>query len=224
MGGPRDPTSYLPNLRKHLTRLIEAWPWPLLALSLVGLALKPGPVAAPLLQILVIPALVVVPEPRFALIYLPSLAVFAAAGAGALAARMPRRHGAAMAGAAALVLTVWCGCGRGPPRGARRVRRRPMAEMRAAGEWLRANGRPIRSSSTARPRAVLRRHASRPAPDDDYDVVRYAESSGARTGAGYVVESLRPQLLPLITDAGFHAASAPLRAVFHMRGPHSGWW
>jgi len=219
---------YLPNLALHLARLIEAWPWPLMVLSLLGLVLGPGPVAAPLLQILVIPMLGVAPEPRFAMLYLPSLAVLAAVGAQACVARLPRRRAVALAALAGAALSgmVWVWCGPAA-RLALFFDDGPMAEMRAAGEWLRANGRPdeiVVDRKAYVPFFAGMRHIQ--LPDDDYDtIIEYARRSGARylVLEEYVVESLRRQLLPLLADAGFRARESRLRAVFHIRGgPHSG--
>lgn len=219
---------YLPNLAAHLGRLVEAWPWPLLILSLAGLLLSPGPVAGILLQLLVIPMLVVAPEPRFAMLYLPALAVLAAVGAAALVARLPR--GQTWAARAAVALAV-AGVGQawwGPPAWvALHFDDGPMAEMRAAGDWLRANGRPGQT--------VMDRKAYVPffagmghvqLPDDDYEtIVEYARASGVDylVLEEYVVETLRPQLLPLIADAAFREREGRLRDVFHVRGgPHTG--
>jgi len=219
---------YLPRLGGHLTRLSESWPWPLLLLSVAGLILRPGPVASPLLQLLVIPMLAVLPEPRFALLYLPSLAVLAAVGAAEWTARMPRRRTAvALAIALAIlasVLSVWTG------RAARHALHfddGPMKEMRAAGAWLRARGVAgdvVMDRKAYVPFFAGMRHIQ--LPDDDYEtILEYACRSGARYMVleEYVVESLRPQLRPLLGDARFRDAERRLRPVFHVRGsPHSG--
>jgi hypothetical protein len=220
---------YLPRLGAHLTRLIEAWPWPLLILSLVGLVTRPGPVAAPLLQLLVIPMLAVAPEARFSMLYLPSLAVLAAVGAEACAARAAagwRRAAAPATAVAALAGVVWAWSG---PAGwlALHFDDGPMPEMRAAGAWLRANGSPgdvVIDRKAYVPFFAGMRHIQ--LPDDDYEtLVEYARRSGARylVIEEYVAESMRPQLLPLIADARFRQQEPRLRAVFHVRGsPHSG--
>ena len=220
--------NYLPRLGAHLTRLIEAWPWPLLILSLVGLIARPGPVAAPLLQLLVIPMLAVAPEARFAMLYVPSLAVLAAMGAQACvswAARWRRAAYAATA-AAALAGVVWT-WGGPPARLALHFDDGPMPEMRAAGEWLRENGSPdqvVIDRKAYVPFFAGMRHIQ--LPNDDYEtLVEYALRSGARYMVieEYVAESLRPQLLPLLADARFREQEPRLRAVFHVReGPHSG--
>jgi hypothetical protein len=219
---------YLPRLGHHLARLIEAWPWPLLILSLVGLVARPGPVAAPLLQLLVIPMLVVAPEARFAMLYVPSLAVLAAVGAEACVTRAARwRRAAAPATAvAALAGVVWVWSG---PAAwlALHFDDGPMPEMRAAGAWLRANGSPgdvVMDRKAYVPFFAGMRHIQ--LPNDDYEtLVGYACRSGARylVIEEYVAEAMRPQLLPLLADARFREQEPRLRAVFHVRGsPHSG--
>jgi hypothetical protein len=219
---------YLPRLGAHLARLIEAWPWPLLILSLVGLVMRPGPVAAPLLQLLVIPTLAVAPEARFAMLYLPSLAVFAAAGAEACAVRAVRWRRAAIAATAgaALAGVVWFWSGPAA-RLALHFDDGPIPEMRAAGAWLRANGSPgevVIDRKAYVPFFAGMRHIQ--LPNDDYEtLVEYACRSGARylVIEEYVAESMRPQLLPLLADARFREQEPRLRAVFHVRGsPHSG--
>ena len=228
VAAPAIAASYLPNLGRHLKRLVDSWPWPLLILSLLGLVWKPGPVAVPLLQLLVIPALAVRPEHRFALLYVPSLAVLAAIGAAECAARVPRAHRAARAATAAAALAGLVWVWTGPAAWiAFHFDDGPMQEMRAAGEWLRANG--------AQGAVVVDRKAYVPffagmrhiqLPDDDYDtIIRYAQHSGARylVLEEYVVESIRPQLRPLLGDARFREREQRLRAVFHVRaGAHTG--
>jgi len=211
-----------------LARLLECWPWPLLALSVVGLLPRPGPVAAPLLQLLVLPALAVGPDLRFALLFLPSLAVLAANGAARLAARVPRapRLAAAMASGIALAGCVWA-WGGPAARPALHFDDGPMAQMRQAGDWLRANGRPgatVMDRKAYVPFYAHMRHVQ--LPDDDYDtILEYARTSGADylVLEEFVVETMRPQLRPLLADAGFRARERRLRPVFHVRdGPYTG--
>lgn len=219
---------YLPNLAAHFGRLIECWPWPLLLLSVVGLLPRPGPVAAPLLQLLVLPLLAVPPDHRFALLFLPSLAVLAATGAARLVGLASRAHGLSVAAATAVAamgaLWAWSGPARRP---ALHFDDGPMTQMRQAGEWLRANGRPGATVMDRKAYVAFyagMRHAQ--LPDDDYDtILEYARASGAEYVVleEFVVETLRPQLRPLLADAGFRAREQRLRTVFHVRGePRTG--
>jgi hypothetical protein len=63
-------------------------------------------------------------------------------------------------------------------------------------------------------------------PNDDYEtIMRYAQTSGADylVLEEFVVQTMRPQLLPLIADARFRARESRLRTLHHVRaGPHTG--
>ncbi|HKQ59027.1 MAG TPA: glycosyltransferase family 39 protein [Candidatus Eisenbacteria bacterium] len=225
---PGTAARYLPRLGLHLSRLVESWPWPLLALSVVGFAVRPGPLAAPLAQILLLPLLGVGANLRFTLLFLPSLAVFAGVGGAWLVARADRARGVAIALvlAAALLGAGWPWFGR-PGSHALHFDDGPMAQMREAGAWLRRYGRPgatVMDRKAYVPFFAGMRHLQ--LPDDDYEtIVRYAQASGADylVLEEFVVETMRRQLLPLIADARFREGEHRLRAVHHVRaGPHSG--
>jgi hypothetical protein len=219
---------YLPRLGLHLSRMVESWPWPLLALSVVGLAVRPGPVAAPLAQILVLPLLGVGANLRFTLLFLPSLAVLAGVGGAWIVARADRARGVttALVLASAVLGAGWAWLGR-PGSHALHFDDGPMAQMREAGAWLRRYGQPgatVMDRKAYVPFFAGMRHTQ--LPDDDYEtIVRYAQASGADylVLEEFVVETMRRQLLPLIADARFRAGEHRLRAVYHVRaGPHSG--
>ena len=225
---PAAAARYLPRLGDQLARLTESWPWPLLAVSLLGLAIRAGPAAAPLLQLLVLPLLAVGADIRFTILFLPTLAVYAAAG-GAWCVRRWGQGRPLVATAllvAALAGTGWAWAGRAGGR-ALAFDDGPMAQMREAGAWLREHGR--RGATVMDRKAYVpfyagMRHVQ--LPDDEYEtVIRYAISSGVDylVLEEFVVETLRPQLLPLIADARFRSAEHRLRVVHHVRnGPHTG--
>jgi hypothetical protein len=219
---------YLPRLGGHLRRLLEAWPWPLMALSVLGLLVRRGPEAGSLLQVLMLPLLAVGPDPRFSLLLVPALAVCAAAAAAWSAARW-RRAERFMTGAgvaAGVVGIAWCW--NGPTgRHALHFDDGPMAQMRDAGEWLRSHGRPgatVMDRKAYVPFYACMRHVQ--LPDDDYDtVVEYARASGVDylVLEEYVVEGLRRQFMPLIADQRFRAGERRLRTLYQVRGgPHTG--
>jgi hypothetical protein len=225
---PAMAAGYLPRLGRHLVRLTESWPWPLIALSLVGLAVRPGAVAAPLAQLLVLPLLGVGANIRFTLLFVPSLAVLAGQGGAWLVARAGRARRAVTAAVivAALLGAGWAWTGRAGSQ-AIHFDDGPMTQMREAGAWLRRHGRPdatIMDRKAYVPFFAGMRHLQ--LPDDDYEtIVRFAVASGAdyMVLEEFVVETMRPQLLPLIADARFRAAERRLRVVHHVRaGPHSG--
>ncbi len=214
---------YLPNLGRHATRLLEAWPLPLLALSLIGLARRRGVLLAPFAVTLALPLLVVPDDIRFALLQVPALAVAAAEGAAWLAAgvrRPARATGAAMALALAAggLALGWAG-----PAGrvALSFDDGPMPALRAAGAWLAEHGRPgatVMDRKAYVPFFAGMRHAQ--LPDDSYDtIVAWARRSGADylVVEEYVARTLRPQLAPLIGDARFRAAERRLRPIYARR-------
>lgn len=225
---PGATSRYLPRLVAHLERLLQVWPWPLMALSVFGFVLHRGSESVTLLPLLVLPLLAVGADLRFSMLFVPALAISAAvAGAWCAARRAPL--GRALAGAMVLVMVAGlAGSWTGPPgRHALAFNDGPMAEMRAAGEWLRQHGRPgatVMDRKAYVPFYAGMRHVQ--LPDDDYDtIIEYARSTGVDylVLEEYVVERIRPQLLPLIADARFRADERRLRTVHQVRGgPHTG--
>lgn len=226
---PSIAASYLPLLRRHAGLLLAAWPWPLLLVSLAGLAWWRGALLAPFLCLFVLPLLAVPLDVRFAQIFVPPLALGAAAAGAWLVRRADGgRRGRAVAGlvlAACLAGTAWCWVGPAGAR-ARAFDDGPMPELRQAGEWLRAHGRPGAT--------VMDRKAFVPffagmwhvqLPDDDYDtIVGYARASGVDyiVLEQYVI-GLRPQMEPLVADPGFRARERRLRLVYLRAGaPNTG--
>src|SRR5262249_32777200 len=211
---------------------LEAWPWPLMALSLLGLVVRRGPEAGTLLHLFVLPLLAVLPDIRFAMLFVPALAVCAAAGAAWCAAAWSRTRGsehrprfgiagAVMASGLAIAGLAWSWSGL-PGRRALRFDDGPMAQMREAGEWLRENGRPgatVMDRKAYVPFFAGMRHVQ--LPDDDYEtIIEYARTSGVdyMVIEEYVAEGLRRQMLPLISDARFRAQEHRLRTIYRVRG------
>ena len=218
--GPEIARQYLPKLVGHAGRVLEVWPLPIMALSAVGLAARPGPLAAALAPLLVLPLLAVGLDLRFSQLFVPALAVYAAIGAAWLASRWPARARVAAVGAAVLMAiglaVVWRDR---PGRIARDFDDGPMIQMRAAGEWLRANGRPgatVMDRKAYVPFFAGMRHVQ--LPDDDYDtVVEFAQ----RSGVDYMVIEefvMRPQVQPLATDREFQAKERRLRLIYAVSG------
>ncbi len=210
--------NYPGNLLRHLNRVVQAWPWPVLALSLWGITRRRGPLLGALAFPFALPLLAVPYEIRFALLPMPALAVLAAEGASAIATRAQRipRAGLIAIGVAlgGLVWSWWT------PAGARaRVfDDGPMEEMRAAGAWLRRHGQPgdlvmDRKSFVAFFAGM--RHIQ--LPNDDYEtLIAFARREGVDylVIEEYLVKSLRPQLLPLVDDREFRQRERRLRLVF----------
>jgi 4-amino-4-deoxy-L-arabinose transferase-like glycosyltransferase len=224
---PSMAANYLPFLGRHARLLLEGWPWPLMLLSLAGLAWWRGALLAPLPCLMVLPLLAVPLDARFTLVLLPSLALGAAAGGAAFTARAARRSRPAALVAIALAAAGLAACWSGPAGArARAFDDGPVAALRQAGAWLRAHGRPGAH--------VMDRKVYVPffagmtydqLPDDDYDtIVEHARASGA----DYLVleeytSNLRPQMVPLIADPAFRAREARLRLVYLEGGtPHAG--
>lgn len=225
---------YLPALRAHLDNLLLAWPWPLIALSCVGVVLRRGALLAPLLLLAALPLADVAHDPRFVLVVLPALAVFAAEGAAGLVAwGAARLHGAPArrvlpASVMVLALAGLAWCWRGPLAViALRFDDGPMRELEAAGAWLRAHGRPdavIMDRKSYVPFFAAMRHVQ--LPDNEYDdIVEGARRDGVDyiVVEEYVVHAFRPQLAPLLADPAFRAGESRLRPLFAIRGdPGSG--
>jgi len=219
---------YLPHLAGHARRLLEAWPWPLMALSALGLVIRRGPEAGTLVHLFVLPLLAVGPDIRFAMLFLPALAVSAAAAVAWGTARWSRSEGVITAAGIGLAIAGIAWSWTGPPgRHALRFDDGPMPQMREAGEWLQRNGRQgaiVMDRKAYVPFFAGMRHVQ--LPDDDYEtIIEYARTSGVDylVLEEYVAEGLRRQLLPLIADARFRAGEHRLRTIYHIRsGPHTG--
>ncbi len=207
------------SLGRHLARLLEAWPWPLLLMSVLGLASWRRAVASPLLLPFALPLLAVPFDARFAQLPLPALAVFAALGAATLAARLgaraPRPQALAGAIALATLASVWAG-----PLGrqARTFDDGPMEQMREAGEWLRLHGRAdalVMDRKAFVPFFAGMRHIQ--LPDDDYEaLLGFARRAGVDyiVVEEYLVPTLRPQLLPLVQDREARLREKRVRQAF----------
>jgi len=222
--GPEIARRYLPTLADHAARVLEVWPLPLMALSAIGLAARrPGPLAGALAPLLVLPLLAVVADPRFSQLFVPALATYAVIGAEWLATRRPVHARVATAGVAMLVVAGLAFTWRGRPgRIARSFDDGPMEQMRAAGEWLRANGRPgatVMDRKAYVPFFAGMHHVQ--LPDDDYDtVVEFARRSGVDylVLEEFVVDRMRPQFLPLTSDSVFRANERRLRLLWGISG------
>jgi len=203
----------------HARRVNDAWPVPLLLLSLLGLARREGrgPWLAPLALPFVYPLLASPPDLRFASALVPGLAIAAARGTSVLWAR----GRSARALAVALLVTGAGLIASGPTlRLARAFDDGPMASLRGAGAWLTANSAPdavIMDRKSYVAFFAERRHVQ--LPDEPLDtLLDYARSSGADylVVEEYVVRGLRPQLAPLL-DARFLAHESRVRLVHAVR-------
>ena len=216
--------SYSPTLAKHVRRLLEAWPLPLLALSLLGLARRDAwdERLAPLACLLVIPLLTAPPDLRFAHLYLPTLVILAAAGGARLLAwRVPGRDALAPLALALLALLVLAGgvlLARGPAMTlALHFDDGPMTTLAGAGERLKREGRAnalVMDRKAYVPFYAGMRHIQ--LPDDDLDtILAYAKAQGVDylVVEEYVAMTLRPQLKPLL-DARALAHEHRVRLLF----------
>lgn len=200
-------------------RVNEAWPLPLLVLSLIGMlrASGRGPWLAFAALPLVYPLLAGPAELRFAMLALPALVVPMAVGA----AEAWRARGLQRGIAVAALVTGAALIAIGPAlRLARQFDDGPMASLRGAGAWLATNSAPdavIMDRKSYVPFFAHRRHVQ--LPDEPLDtLLAYARTSGADylIVEEYVVRSLRPQLAPLL-DARTLADEPRVRPVFATR-------
>jgi hypothetical protein len=209
--------------RAVVARLLEAWPLPLLALSLAGAILRPNLLLAPFAVLLVLPAMGTTPDVRFLQTLVPALAVFAAIGAWQIAERARARLGdrARVPIAAVLALVVaagvaWCWIG---PAGRRTgLEDVPMRSMRRAGQWLAAYAPPGSLVMDRKPYVPFfagMRHTHM--PNDDYDtIVEYARRIGVDfiVVEEHVMTTMRPQFVPVMTDPEFRKGETRVRLVF----------
>ena len=127
--------------------------------------------------------------------------------------------GLVLAGAVVGLILGWTGW---PGMRARNFDDGPMAELRAAGEWLQAHGVPgalVMDRKAYVPFFAGMPHAQ--LPDDDLTtVITWAQARHARylIVEEYVAASLRPQLAPLIEDRARREAETRLVTVYAERG------
>jgi len=212
---------YPHRLVDHLARIHQAWPTPLMALSVAGAIARPGLLLVPLALILVLPTLGVTANLRFPQTLIPALAVYAAVGAWWLVGRVASagRKRAVALGLATLVVggLAWCWWG---PAGesVRRFEDAPIPSLRRAGRWLAVHGRPGAAVMDRKPYVPFfagMRHVLM--PDDDYDtIVEYARRSGVDylVVEEYVMWGMRRQFVPLMTEPDFRAREQRLRMIF----------
>jgi hypothetical protein len=211
--------AYPVRLLEQARAVLDGWPWPLLCLSLIGLAFASG--RGPWLAFLALPfaypLLSAPPDLRFAQLTVPALALLAGGVFVAVKTRGAAwRFVVALAALAGLALT-WAG-----PAGRRALAfdDGPMATMRGAGAWIAAHAEKdavIMDRKSYVPFFAHRTHVQ--LPDEPLDVLlRYARASGAThlVVEEYVVRSLRPQLAPLL-DGGYLAHEPRVRMVYAAR-------
>lgn len=184
--------------------LTDAWPWPLLALSAIGLLAAAGRGAwlAFLALPLVYPLLLAPADVRFALFLVPPLAL----ALGAISSlRTPRPLAARLAGTAATLVALallWLGR---PAERAAAFDDGPMTAMRGAGAWLAAHAprdAVVMDRKSFVPFFAGRRHVQ--VPDEPLDaLLAHARAIGAThlVVEEYVTRTLRPQLATLLDPA-----------------------
>jgi hypothetical protein len=222
----------VPRLGQYGLRVLEAWPWPLLALSLIGLVTAPSVLLAPIVCLVTLALVPLQQDIRYVLVVIPALAVGAALGAQrliTLATKLPpsldpaKTKGVRTVVVAMLAISglVWSWVG---PARARALHfdDAPMAASRAAGRWLAVHGRPGASVMDRKayvPFYAGMRHVQ--LGDDDYDtIVESARSAGVDylVVEEFVADVFRPQLIPLLRDPIFRASENRLRTVYAERG------
>jgi hypothetical protein len=222
-GVPAAARRYPGRMTATLARLLDAWPLPLLLLSIAGAVLAPGLLLAPLVMVIVLPAMGVTPNVRFTQTLLPALAIFAALSGArlvdalAVPGRLPRPWAEALAALALVAGLGWCWRG---PAGhlAHHFEDAPMRSMRRAGQWLGRYARPGSKVMDRKPYVPFFAGMEQALmPDDDYDtIVRYAQSTGVDyiVVEEYVMATMRRQFEQLLTDKAFRDHEQRLRMVF----------
>lgn len=200
------------NALVHAEALLWAWPWPLLALSLWGLARRRGVEGAALAYLPLLPFLGLTQQERFALPALPALAICACVPL--LHERSPRLR----AVAAALMLFGLVACTwalsdafRTPFEGGRNT-------DRLAGEWLAHIARPGETVVDRKPFvAFYANRTRRVLPTGSRDAVLDSMvGSGARWFVlqEYVAHQMRPELAPLLDSVSVREREARIEMVY----------
>jgi hypothetical protein len=198
-------------------------------LSIAGLVLVRGVMLAPLLLLAALPLALVALDPRLIGIVIPSLAIAAVTGANELFERFvkpraPARRARFVRPAISTLGVVGMSFAWVEPIGhlALHFDDGPMAEMRAAGDWIRSRG-PVPARVMDRKGYVPFFAGARLAylPDNDLDaIIDWARKTGVDyiVVEEYVVQMFRPQLAPLIADPAYCERDHRLRPGFRIRG------
>ena len=209
---------------RFAARLGEAWPLPLLLVSLLGLRAGIGPWLAPFALYLLYPLLAGPDDIRFAQFAVPGLALLAGAGLEAAFAQRRVWRWGVVALLAAGVAWGWVG---DAGRRARHFDDGPMAALRGAGVWLHGNAAPgdlVMDRKAYVPFFATLPHAQ--LPDDELPAIAdYARARGARwlVVEEYVTHGLRPQLAPLLGDSAASRARYGLALTYVSRlAPNEG--
>jgi hypothetical protein len=216
--GPDAVRQYPANAAAHARSLLALWPAPLLVLSLIGLALRRGIEAVPLIELLLLPLLGLSQQPRFVLPAVPALALLAlvplvrAAALSPSRARMVRAAGGALVFTGAVMCGVhWAGPFRIPLDGS-------FESNRLAGRWLSGVSEPADVVLDRKPYvAFYAGREYRVMPNEPYEtLVRHAVATGVRwlVVDQKVAEIFRAQLEPLLYDAAFREREARLELAY----------
>jgi hypothetical protein len=217
--GPDAVRRYPGRALQHGRSLLAEWPAPLLLLSLLGLWRRRGLASVPLLHLVAIPFLALSAQPRFVLSAIPALALLATA---ALACS-PRGLWRGVLVALGISGLVWRGATAVPE--FTRTFEGYLGAERDAGEWLSGVSGPGDAVMDRKPPVAF--YADRPyrvIPDDPYErIIEYAQHERIRylVLEQGVVRLFRPQLAPLLYDAGFREREGRLEMVYfggHDRG------
>ncbi len=203
---------YPQNALRHGESLLMQWPWPLLLLSLWGLARRRGIESLPLVYLVALPVLGLSQQPRFVMSALPALAILAVVPLALERARVARIAAAAIGvlGLAALAF-AHSDTFRQPFEGDIWVHRR-------AGEWLSGVAEPNAVVMDRKPYVAFYAGAGyHVMPDDPYDaLLDGAVRSGVRSLVldQALAEIMRPQLLPLLYDPARLAAEPRVELIY----------
>jgi hypothetical protein len=199
------------NALKHGRALLMLWPWPLLLLSLWGLAVRRGIESLALLVLPALPLLGLAAHPRFALAAIPALTILAVVP-------LTRRHRIGRA----LAVVLWSGgaiaCAWAHMESFVMAFDGSLVTERRAGQWLEGVAEPEAVVMDRKPFvAFYARRTHRIIPDDPYDAI---VAGAVRDRVRYLVvpewmaRQMRPQLLPLLVDASFRQREPRLEMIY----------
>ncbi len=200
------------NALQHAQALLWSWPWPLLLLSLWGLARRRGIETAALVYLPLLPFLGLSQQGRFALAAIPALAISASVVLVTESSRWRRAMAAALA-AFGVVATTWSlgDAFRTPFDGGGQTDKR-------AGEWLANVATPGDAVVDRKPFVAFYANCRhRVLAEGSYDaLIDDMVANGARwlVLEDYVVRQMRPQFAPLLDSENHRARESRLELVY----------
>lgn len=200
------------NAMRVAREVVHLWPIPLLVLSVLGLVLRRGPESSIFIYLLVLPLLGLSYQPRFALVFVPALALAATVPVARATSELVRR------GAITLWVVGVIACLVSTAEDFMSPFDGEIGSAQRAGRWLSTVMPPGTVVLDRKPfLAFYARCKFQILPDDPYeDVIAEAVRSGvgALVIEEQLVRTMRPQFAPLVLDPDVMAREKRLELVY----------